>query len=307
MAYRLDLEEEPSASLRRAAREQLEKGADGLGERHADDPVATVHDARKRLKKSRSALRLVRPAMPRGDYRRENRLLRDRGRAMSGTRDADVMVETVDKLSDRFAGQEPAALFDSVRERLAERAEAARADPGDVGRHASELRELVGRVEGWPAQDLSFDTFARALARTYKRGRKAFRRVEEDPTDEALHEWRKRVKDLWYQLRLLGVVWPGLMKAHAREAKQLSRLLGDDHDLAVLTQRLATDPDLTAAPAADRERLGELIAHRRAELLEQARALGPRLYAESPKAFGRRIRRYASLAAAEADADAEAA
>jgi CHAD domain-containing protein len=304
MAYRLDLEEEPTASLRRAAREQLEAAADGLGEHHEEDPVSAVHDARKRLKKSRSALRLARPAMDRTANREENTLLRDRGRAMSGTRDADVMVETIDKLSNRFAGQAPAALFDSVRDRLAERAEAARTDPGDLREHAGELRELAARVEQWPAQELSFETFAEALTRSYKRGRRAFERADTEPADENLHEWRKRVKDLWYQLRLLGDVWPGVMKAEAREAKQLSRLLGDDHDLAVLAERIENDAELTDAPAADGERLHELLAHRRAELLEQARALGRRLYAEPPKAFGRRMRRYASLAAAEAQAEA---
>jgi hypothetical protein len=42
----------------------------------------------------------------------------------------------------------------------------------------------------------------------------------------------------------------------------------------------------------------ELIERRRAELLDRSRALGRRIYAERPKAFARRARRYVDLAAA---------
>ena len=94
------------------------------------------------------------------------------------------------------------------------------------------------------------------------------------------------MKDLWYQQRLLEDTWPGVMKAQAKEAKALSKLLGEDHDLAVLSDHVADD------------QLHAMIAVRRAELLEQARDLGRRIYAERPKAFARRSRRYVDLAAA---------
>jgi CHAD domain-containing protein len=121
----------------------------------------------------------------------------------------------------------------------------------------------------------------RALTDTYRSGRRAFARAEDEPTTEHLHEWRKRVKDLWYQQRLLKRAWPGVMKALAAEAKSLSKLLGSDHDLAVLAAELPDD-----------DVLRPLIADRRAELQDEAWTLGRRLYAESPKAFRKRLRRY---------------
>jgi CHAD domain-containing protein len=75
------------------------------------------------------------------------------------------------------------------------------------------------------------------LERAYRRGRRDLRRVRQDASDEAVHEWRKRVKDLWYQLRLLRNAWPAPLKAASDEAHELSALLGDHHDLAVLAQR----------------------------------------------------------------------
>src|SRR3954462_5722584 len=121
MAYRLDLAAALSATLRTVARDQLEAAADGL-EQAGDDPVEAVHDARKRLKKTRSLLRLTRPGLRRRDYGGDNPALRDAGRAVSGARDADVMVETVENLGDRFAVHVPAKTFETVRDRLAERA-----------------------------------------------------------------------------------------------------------------------------------------------------------------------------------------
>jgi CHAD domain-containing protein len=207
---------------------------------------------------------------------------------------------TVDALAERFAGQAPAALFDAVRERLAERAAAVREDAGsDVARQAAELRTLAARVDEWPLERSSAGTLVRALERSYARGRDAFERADRRPTTTNLHELRKRVKDLWYQERLLRDTWPGMMKAHAGESKALSRLLGDDHDLAVLEAVLADD-EVTRGVAADVGELLELIAHRREELLAEIRALGRRVYAEPPKAFRRRMRRYLRLAITEA-------
>src|SRR4051812_2395993 len=288
MAYRLALDEGIAGSLREVARDQLEPAAEGLAEE--DDRVEAVHDARKRIKKTRSALRLARPGMRKGDFRAENRALRDAGRALSGARDADVMVETIEKLGERYGAHIAAPAVAAVRNRLADRARKLRDDSGDAG--AETLSALAASAEHWLVQGDERDVLVPGIRRTYSRGREEFARAERRPTAENLHEWRKRVKDLWDQERLLGEAWPGVVEAEAAEAKTLSKLLGDDHDLAVLAELLEAEPDLTADPAADRDELLRLIDRRRAELLDAAGALGRRVYAERPKAYARRLRRY---------------
>jgi CHAD domain-containing protein len=113
--------------------------------------------------------------------------------------------------------------------------------------------------------------------------------AREKPTVENLHEWRKRVKDLWYHLRLLKCVSPGIVGGQADEADKLSDLLGDDHDLAVLRETLRTG---AGELAVDVDAVIALIDHRREQLQAQALRIGERLYAESPKAFARRMHRY---------------
>ena len=67
-------------------------------------------------------------------------------------------------------------------------------------------------------------------ARTSRAGRRARRR--------AVHELRKRGKDLWYQVRLLRDAWPAVLDATAEEIHDFTDKLGDHHDLAVLAEDL---------------------------------------------------------------------
>jgi CHAD domain-containing protein len=280
VSYGISFDEPSADAVERVRREQLQAAAEAL--EAPEDPVEAVHDARKRIKKTRALLRLARPALKDKAYRRHNAALRDAGRGLSAARDADVLQETLQGLQQRFVGQYPEAFF------ALPDADAGGADEGeaatDTTAHAGAFRALAH--EAWTLRDLSPDDLVDAYTRTYARGREAFERADRRPTVTNLHDWRKRVKDLWYQERLLADTWPGVMKAQAKEAKALSELLGDDHDLAVLAERVQ-----------DAELL-ELIARRRAELLDEARALGRRIYAEAPKAFARRARRYVELAAA---------
>ena len=89
-------------------------------------------------------------------------------------------------------------------------------------------------MDDWPLSHDSFEAVAKGLERTYRRGRRAFKAALEEPSAEALHEWRKRVKDLWYEHTLLRELWPPVMSATGDEAHELSDRLGDDHDLVVL-------------------------------------------------------------------------
>jgi CHAD domain-containing protein len=299
MAYRLSFAGAAGESVRACAREELATAASLLGEEFHHDPVEAVHEARKSLKKTRALLRLVRPGLPRRAYRRENATLRDAGQLVSAARDADVMVETVEALADRYAGRIPAADFEALRDHLRSEALAGRAAAatGDGrARAVSMLDGVVARIDDWPLEDAGWATIAAGMERAYRAGRHAFAAASADPTVERLHDWRKRVKDLWYHERLIEPAWPDVLAAQAESAHRLSEILGDDHDLAVLAGLVSSAPvPLDPAP------LLELVGERRVELLAAARHLGSLIYAERPKAFRRRIRRVLQAArAAEA-------
>ena len=291
MAYRLNLDMPIPDAVRACAHEQLADAVRLLREEHAADPVAAVHGARKDLKKTRSLLRLVRPALKEKAYRRLNAELRDTARDLSGTRDADVMLETLDDLAGRFAGQVPRKTFTALKRSFGARARAAR-KAGDDGGHpdvVARLEAAQAEVAAWPLERVDRKTLVAGAVRAYARGQRERARAEAEPTAESLHEWRKRVKDLWYHLRLLEEAWPPVLRALGEEAHRLSDLLGDEHDLAVLAERLEERRGAAVGAPVDEDEVVALTLRRREELRGEAFALGARLYAERPKAYGRRL------------------
>jgi CHAD domain-containing protein len=108
---------------------------------------------------------------------------------------------------------------------------------------------------------------------------------------EDFHEWRKQVKYLWYQVRLLRELWPDPLKQLADELKTLTDYLSDDHDLAMLRERVLAQAE-NSNDQTEREAIVALIDQRRAELQVLARLLGERLYVENFGAFKNRFHDY---------------
>jgi len=288
--YRLKRKESPVAGIRRVAAGRAEHALDQLRS-GGSNPLEAIHETRKDTKKLRSLLRLVRDPLGDSNYRRENNRFRDAARKLGDARDAQVRAKTLAELRERFDGDSEnleAKDWDALEAKLGSGEE-----PGDELREAmsdtaAAIEQGLERVDGWSFDGATgFDLFEDGLRRAYRRGRERFAEAREAPTIERLHEWRKRTKDLWYDLRLLRVAWPPAMQALADEVHELSDHLGDDHDLALLRD---TAEARIAGNAPKRfERLDRLIARRRSELQSAAFALGERIYAEKPKVFTKRI------------------
>jgi CHAD domain-containing protein len=278
-AYRLKSRESLPEGVARVARGRIDDAIDELRGKTDSTPEEAVHEARKDLKKLRALLRLARGELGESAFARENTCFRDAGRELAAARDSDVMLATL-KALDVPAGPG----WD-----LHKAIEAHRARNGEGGRHAAAagvvamLREARGRVDRWPLERDSFGALQGGLKRTYRRGRRDFKAAQANPSVEALHEWRKRVKDLWYQHTLLRPLWPPVMQAVGDQAHELADRLGDDHDLAMLGGWVRDHTD--AGPE-----FFDAVDRRRAELQADAMALGARLYADKPSAYVRRLR-----------------
>ena len=145
-------------------------------------------------------------------------------------------------------------------------------------------------VAEWPLHEVEWSVIGPGLKRSYRRGRNRFRDVRAEVSDEGVHEWRKRVKDLWYHLRLVRNAKKSVLGEAADEAHELSDLLGDHHDLAVLRDDAVERRELFGD--GDLESLIASISERQDELAANAISLGERFYARKPKAFERRLRSY---------------
>lgn len=289
MAYRIDPSGATSVEVRRVIGEQLDQAAVEL--RRPGGPDAQgVHRARKHIKKSRSLLRLARADLGPNLVQRVQADLRRVAGELAGARDADSLVEATYSLAPAADTDQEKAAITSLRAVLLQRADDARAAFAhdrstvasaalDLSRTATWLRRVPPRAEGWDALEVGF-------ARQYRRGRKALGALGDQPDLDALHDWRKRVKDLWYHQRLLVELWPESMRATVAAADELASTLGTDHDLALL-RALLDDDRLAVAAVIDRER---------DRLQGVARRVGQLLYADDPEAWVARHRAWWGVA-----------
>jgi CHAD domain-containing protein len=287
-SYRLRGDETVPKGIARIARGRIDHAIEELEGKTDSSSGEAVHEARKDMKKLRAVVRLVRDEIGKDVYRRENASIRDAGRELAGVRDADVMLATLGDLEERYADELGPDATGPLRQAL--EAHRIRTAAGARGPAAAQVVDVLTtarrRVGRWPLDEDSFDAVAGGLRRVYRRGRRGFRAARAEPTTENLHEWRKRVKDLWYHLTILRDTWQPVMEALADEAHAASERLGDDHDLAVLlawAEEHAPESAVALAP---------LVERRRAELQADAFAISARLYAEKPGAFVRRLERW---------------
>jgi CHAD domain-containing protein len=293
MPYRLKSCESVPEGIKRVVDEQIERAIKELTDRELDRHES-VHQARKRFKKIRGVLRLVRAEL--GEiYTDENAWFRDTGRELSAVRDAEAMLETLDKLRDCYAEQLKQDTFRDVQEALRKRRQALVDEELEldaaVQEIVSRLQEAGQRVQSWPLMEEGFAALGPGLQKVFSRGRRGLVAAYGEPTVENFHEWRKRVKYHWYHCRLLREVWSDLMDGYCKSLKRLSDLLGDDHDLAILRQTLLAQPEAFGSKHAIQVLLG-IIESRQGDLRAQAEILGQRVYAEKSKRFHKRMARY---------------
>jgi CHAD domain-containing protein len=293
-AYRLRRDEFVPDGLRRIARGQLDEGIEELEGQPNRKLDEAVHETRKRLKRMRALLRVEHGAIADDVYRGENTAFRDLGRRLSGPRDAAVLIETLDELTERFGDELRAEDVAPLREQLEQNHERAvarlRRDKATFEDVTGSLEEARVRSAAWQFRSDGFDALSPGLRRIYRRGRRAMRAAAQQPSTENMHEWRKRAKDLWHAAQIVRPASPKRMKAFAKQAHELSDLLGDDHDLAVLRERVANARVAFDRPSTKAALLAA-IDRRRAALQREALDLGAKIYDRPPKRFVRAIER----------------
>ncbi len=244
--------------------------------------VEAVHRARRHLKWVRSLWFALAPVP---GANRDKRLVqvRDTARLLAGARDADVMAAEAHRLHTRAEGRSAHAVA-RLTTRLDADARAAHEGTLPIEAVVSRLRACEADARSLPTRYEAGLLLSEALVASYRRGRRDWRAIDDGASAEALHDWRKRVK----QRRHLSAIVPILTAATSRSIQadldELGEILGEEHDLAVLKHRLEADSDLI--PQADeRAAMFDLVAKRRRELKKAALALGEELYGAKTRVF----------------------
>jgi len=289
MAFRLKLREPLPVGLKRVFCEQIDSAL-RCCQNPAKQRGVTVHEVRKHLKKLRAAMRLAIGVVDKNYHAEEDRCVRDIGRLVSDLRDAQVRLQTFIKLRDKASKKNSdKRLFPRTEELLLlERESFSAAFAGWQRQAIPQLENVKARLMALPLDDLDWKQICNAVCKIYRRGQRALAKTIDDPEPENFHAWRKRVKDVWYELRILQPLNRTVLEEMAHDAEVLGELLGSEHDLEFLRTRLERESG-DEALSNELAKLQQLIIKRCKRLRRDALELGRRFYAEPSKAFAKRI------------------
>jgi CHAD domain-containing protein len=255
----------------------------------------SVHAARKEMKRARAALRLMRASLGDAAYRRMNGQVRDAARPLTPIRDASVLIRSLELLrrSDDKEGCRAYSnyLLDLLRGELRSGHRHLTATALDSS--AAVLRKVDERIEAFPSKEPDLITVKQGMKKVYKAGRAALARVRRRPKTDLLHEWRKQAAYLSNQVELIRALFQVKLKKIGRRSHKLAELLGEDHDLALLKDKIGELRGASRLPpsAGARQILNKRIERRRRELQGKARRLGKRLYGRSSGRFASTLAR----------------
>lgn len=300
MSYRLKFDEPVDKGWRRIVHEQIATAIELLST--GADRATAIHETRKGMKRIRALLKLLRSGLSEADYKRENARFAGIARLLSDVRDAAVLIATATELSKSTSGKPRAAalaLAEQARLNAQSRPRKSRtregAAPDGVAQAIAALKRAAKAVDDLKLEQRSFSVVRRGVARSYRAGRRAMLRAYDTGDDEEFHEWRKHVQAHWRHMGLLSRAWPDLFAARMQLAKEMSDLLGADHDLFVLIEQARRGRRL------DRSGVDGLIKAaeaRQSELRAELHAKGAALFTEETDGFVARMEAYWAAAKA---------
>jgi CHAD domain-containing protein len=277
------------AALRAAAHDTIVEARTALLNPAISDAQA-VHDFRKAMKRWRALLRLYAPLV--GEEARELRTAaRDLARELAGPRDAQSALDAFNAAAADGVASTSALSARSIAtirgrlEGIRGETEATTLTAERRSRILAALDTADAAIDRWPFDAVTFETVADEFTAWYRRAR---RQIPDDwsrATAEELHELRQRVIDHRYQMELVEPLWPRLGRLWVDEAQRLRNRLGEYQDLTLLDRLTAPHQPL----ARWRSRLVPMIAARQAKRARSAARQSARLFAETPKAFRRRL------------------
>jgi len=294
MIFRLENNEILSFGLKRIVLELIDNSvfhcAKGNGSFNED-----VHVTRKNFKKIRTVLRLIKSSIEIDTFKRENLFYAESGRTLSDLRDSTVLIYTFDKLIKKSELIKSDYDFSVFRKFLVEKNKNISASKHKksevINSLSTDLILARSRVFDWAISGDSFKIIKKDLRRIYEQGQIQMYAVLNEAIKLNVHEWRKRVKDLWYSMRILSNIWPEIMNPLVNLLRKLSDTLGDTNDLYLLKEEIISNQNKFK----DDQHTSELINFidkRIVKLLKEALFIGRKIYSEESKYFAGRMQNY---------------
>ncbi len=277
--FRLQNKRPLSRQLRLVVRDRIDSALDLLAENDELTP-GTVHQLRKNFKRLKALFRLVR-TLNQAAGEQEIARYRDLGRELSSSRDREVIEQTLVKLQFLTADCAVIERLDGLLQRLQKQDidDSSSGSCESIDALRQKLLEARHSAENLLIGDFSPDLLMGGYQETYRKSRKLWKRIPESRQQEDWHDWRKRVKDDWYQTQLLSNFREDNTRKRLANLRTLADLLGYDHDLQNLSEIIEI---LAVRPYPLDEEVQQLIDKQRLVLQKECLELGRKLYQDKP-------------------------
>jgi CHAD domain-containing protein len=191
-----------------------------------------IHDARRSCRRLRSLLALLARASDDEHIHAADKALRKLTHSFSELRDAHVAIRTAQRLAGPHASLPAPLLIQQLEARSdALLDDALRQDPEWAQRRES-AEHLAKSIDALNWKAMTPALTRRSLKHSAKRMKKARRKAQEARTNEAFHRWRRRSRQLRYQLQFLR---------NARHATGAKKRRIHQHDNRIRQLDLITD------------------------------------------------------------------
>lgn len=250
----------------------------------ADDEK--IHKVRRRCKRIRALLAMM-SDVGFADAARASRDVRDAARQLSPLRDAQIIPAALQNVRSLFA-------VDLDESWLTEDGTGDRSQPWSIrdpidlpktlhkaDRKLNHARRYVAEVGKIDDRTLSI----KALANSYRAGRKQIVRLRDEQTSAMFHCFRKTVKTHLYQCRFFAKRCNAKLTDRIERLENLAEHLGSAQDIAVLRCAVEAHGDSDVQPA--RQAFDQACEIAIREQQEQALSLAYPLYFDAPKQFVR--------------------
>lgn len=246
------------------------------------DPAAAVHALRKTLRRGRAMLSMIARELPKNERRAVRDALREARRGLGTTRDHAVAPETLGKLplgeEDREVANRILATAGEAVPPLAEIEDLLKAGAKVAQEQADALAAALPPELDWSA----LVDGVRGIYDEARRNWKAAKRSK-----AAFHAWRRRCKELVYQLDFIArYAGPRIAQLHA-EMDGVTDTASSTVDLIML--REFVDTYAQGVPAENVGNLVSAIDAQLGDLRKAARKASRDAFRDKPKAFAKRL------------------
>lgn len=273
------------SELRRTLVSEFQAAADAAREAagSVDRSVTNaVHEYRKALRRARAVLSLVSRALPRAERKAVNDALREARRALGVARDHAVAPEAITVLPLGEIERHTAdAILHAAGEAMPPTAEIRQLLAEGAARTAAQVEALEAALP----QTVAWSAVEAGVRRTYGEARRARKNAKR--SRRAFHSWRRRSKELGYQLDLLAGYGGNRMAELAREIEGITDTQGPAVDVIMLRDFVRTHAAGIDAEAI--EHLVIAVESQIKDLIADSRRAGRQAYKKKARRFAKRV------------------